>query len=195
MLMDAVAMNRPAAPPIPLAPEGAAHAQLRRGDYVVSASELIETPEQARSYYRAKLERKHAIAAGGEPISIVFERGATHLYSEKVPDPDTIQVDQRVTRIISGSRREEVREFNLGRARLMDQILPAISLFTVATPGTGSDGREKCLIYGPQLPSKDYLRVVLRPGPGTACTCVSAYTVNVEIWLAARREKRAKFPP
>jgi hypothetical protein len=51
------------------------------------------------------------------------------------------------------------------------------------------------MLHGPRLVSGQYMRVVLRPGPGTAWTCVSAYPVDAEQWMAARRAKSARFPP
>jgi hypothetical protein len=162
---------------------------------IALSSDRIETPEEARAYYRAKLGRSHDIALRGEPVTIIFEREATHLYSTETSDWNTLPLGQRVERIIPGRRWPEIRQFSLDRARLMDHVLPALSLFTVAIPGTGARGNENRMLHGPQLPNGDYMRVVLRPGPGTAWTCVSAYTINVEKWRDASRAKRAKFPP
>ena len=180
--------------PIPSAPHPVTGKASPFMDYVVCYSHLIDTPEEARDYYREKLARAHAITSHGRPISIVFERDATHLYSIEVPDPSAIPVDERITRAIGGGR-VDVRRFKVERARLMDHVLPAVSLFTVSIPGDGRRGQEKAMLHGPRLATGDYMRVVLRPGPGTAWTCVSAYPVNTEAWLAARRAKSAKFPP
>ncbi len=189
-----VAEVRSADGPLP-APEGGDHVDSRFIGGITISSDRIETPEEARAYYRAKLARSHLVAFRDEPVTIVFERDATHLYSTEVADRNSLPEALRVERLIPGARWPEIRQFSLERARLMDHVLPALSLFTVAIPGTGASGHEKRMLYGPRLSSGDYMRVVLRPGPGTAWTCVSAYTVSVEKWLDARRAKRAKFPP
>ena len=165
--------------------------------YVVIRSELIETLDEARDYYRERLAAKHRITSYGRPASIVFEGDATHLYSVglKGEDPRDLAPHERVARQISPGN-VDVRRFNVERARLMDRVLPAISLFTVSNPeGGGPPGRQKRVLHGPALPSGERLRVVLRPGPGTAWTCVSAYPVSADEWLAACRLKRAKWPP
>ena len=81
----------------------------------------------------------------------------------------------------------------------MDMILPAIAEYTVSVPAAGGRaGAEKTLLYGRRLTLAGggrYMRVVLRPGPGDALTCVSAYPVDEVEWLNARRLKRARFPP
>ncbi len=59
----------------------------------------------------------------------------------------------------------------------------------------GPAGAEKSLLYGRALPGVGYMRVVLRPGPRDALTCVSAYPVDEVEWMKARRLKRARFPP
>jgi len=90
----------------------------------------------------------------------------------------------------------EVRVFNVERASMMDLVLPAVSRFTVSIPGTATTrGREKRMLHGVRLPDGRYMRVVLRPGPGEAFTCVSAYPVSEAVWLDARRAKSARFPP
>ena len=77
----------------------------------------------------------------------------------------------------------------------MDEVLRAIATFTVSVPGTGRQGSENPTLHGQRLASGEYMRVVLRPGPGTAWTCVSAYPVAARVWLEMCRAKRAKFPP
>jgi hypothetical protein len=72
---------------------------------------------------------------------------------------------------------------------------PPALLFTASVPGTGQGGHEKRMLHGPALPDGRYMRVVLRPGPGDAFTCISAYPVSRDAWLEIRRSKRAKFPP
>lgn len=162
--------------------------------YVVLRSELIETLDEARAYYRERLVGAHTIGCHGRRVTIVFEPDATHLYSD---DPGNVPVDLalQVARAI-GRGRKEIRRFNLARAHLMDRVLPAITSYTVSVPGTSTArGREKRMLHGPPLPDGQYMRVVLRPGPGEAFTCVSAYPVTVDVWRAAFRAKRAKFPP
>jgi hypothetical protein len=163
------------------------------GPSVVIRSELIETADEARAYYAARLAGSHDIGCCGQTVTIVFERDATHLYSTEMKgtpcEPELV-----VRRTIPGGRVEQ-RKFSVARARLMDHVLRAVSLYTVSIPGTGQRGHEKRMLHGPRLGGGDYLRVVLRPGPGAAWTCVSAYPVNVNVWREACRSRRAKFPP
>jgi len=162
--------------------------------YVVIRSELIETLNEARSYYAERLAGAHKVTCYGRPVTIVFERDATHLYSidpKGVPIPDGDRVERIIPR-----HRIEVRLFNVERARLMDHVLRAVSLFSVSVPDAGGRaGHQKRVVYGPALATTEHMRVVLRPGPGEAWTCVSAYPVTNREWLAARSLKRAKFPP
>jgi len=161
--------------------------------YVVIRSEYIATAEEARDYYRAKLAGLHTITSDGRPVTIVFEHDATHLYSTEIKDPASPL--ERVTRRI-GPGKVDVREFNVARARLMDKILPAIAGYTVCVPAAGGRaGAEKSLLNGRALPGGGCMRVVLRPGPRDALTCVSAYPVDQVEWMNARRLKRARFPP
>lgn len=156
---------------------------------VVERSELITCLEEARNYYRARLVGVRRVTCCGQRVEIVFPFDAVHVYSEKAPDPppgDAVLVTQPV-----GPARFEVRVFSLKRARLMDCVLPAISLFTVSIVGQ----RKNKVLYGRQLPSGEYMCVALRPGPNTAWTCVSAFPVSHDAWLQALRSKRAKFPP
>lgn len=158
--------------------------------FVVIRSELIETVDEARAYYACKLAGSHAILCAGYPVTIVFERDMTHAYSDENGDPEAAIVRRR----LAPGRMEE-RRFCVRRARLMDKILPSISRFTVSVWAQGARGREKRLLYGPPLSDGHHMLVALRRGPGEAFTCVSAYPVNREKWLAARRAKLAKFPP
>lgn len=161
----------------------------------VERSELITTLAEAREYYAAKLAGTHRIDCHGREVTIVFERAATHTYSLEPLDSKDIASSDRVERRIPG-RDVEVRRFSVERARVMDRILPAVSQFTVSTPGTATTtGREKRMLHGARLPNGQYMRVVLRPGPGDAFTCVSAYPVEERVWREATRSKRAKFPP
>lgn len=164
---------------------------------VVLRSELVETLVEARDYYRARLAMAHRITCYGRIVSVVFEPDATHLYSVglKGGDPRDLADHERVERRI-GPRTIDVRRFDIERARLMDRVLPAISSFTVSTPEAGGRPEyQKRVLYGPALPSGERMRVVLRPGPGDAWTCVSAYPVSVDEWIAACRLRRAKWPP
>jgi hypothetical protein len=163
-------------------------------------SDTITTAAEARAWYAQHLAGSHSISCHGRDVTIVFERDATHVYSVACSDPASLRPDERVERIIpcgKGRTRVEVRKFAVERARLMRFIVPAVAKFTVSTPEAGGrSGNEKRVLYGPSLPFDfDRLRVVLRPGPGVAWTCVSAYPVTADEWLAARRLKRAKFPP
>jgi hypothetical protein len=151
---------------------------------------MIETLDEARAYYQATLVRAHPINCHGRPVTIVFEAAATHLYSESVADWRSIPAAERVDRKL-GPGRIETRQFSLRRAWLMDQVLPAITLYTVSTPGT----RANRMLHGQRLASGEYMRVILNPGPGSAFTCVSAYPVAERVWREACLSKRARFPP
>jgi hypothetical protein len=158
---------------------------------------LISTRDEARAYYKAQLARAHAIIVRDCPITIVFEKDATHVYSTEIEDPLSIKPEERVVRYLS-KRKTEVRLFNLDRAKLMDEILRAITRCTVSASGGTYNGREKILLYGPRLECGRYMCVVLRPGPGEAFTCVSAYPVEEEQWRKAKDPKRTRptrFPP
>ena len=158
----------------------------------------IETVKDAQAFFSFCLAGSHKITCYGRAVTIVFESDATHLFSEAPEDPNAIPAEERVERRIPAGKRPrvEVRQFSRDRARLMGEILHAISRFTVSVPSSGGPpGRQKRVLYGPQLPDGRWLRVVLRPGPETAFTCVSAYPVERHEWLAARRQPRAKFPP
>jgi hypothetical protein len=160
-----------------------------------SESAHISTLDEARQFYRERLAGSHNINCHGTPAIVVFERDATHLFSVD-PKGASIPTGHAVVRHIP-PRRTEIRLFDLERARLMDRVLPAVSQFTVSVPEAGGRaGFQKRVLYGPPLVgSTDRMRVVLRPGPGDAWTCVSAYAVTNREWLAARHLKRAKFPP
>lgn len=153
------------------------------------SAELIKSPAEAVAFYETHLARAHEITSHARTVTIVFESGATHLFSED-PKGSPFPDEERVERVIPGGR-IEVRRFNVARARLMGHVLPALSSFTVST--SALDGKR--LVYGPNLGDGRYMRVVLRPGPGSAYTCVSAYPVEEWAWKNARRDKAAKFPP
>lgn len=173
----------------------------------VTSSQDIANLDEARAYYAANLAGVRKVTCYGKPVAIVFESDATHVFSD---DPtsgmrdmtpaqqravfDSIQLDQRVERRLPGGR-IEVRRFSLERARLMDHVLPAVSLFTVSVPGTSPRGRDNRTLHGQALPDTRHMRVALRPGPGDAFTCISAFPVSRDAWLATLRSKRAKFPP
>jgi hypothetical protein len=161
-------------------------------DYIVIRSAFIERPHEAVDYYAARLAGARVIACHGRNVEIHFEADGTHLFSE---DVGSIVADHaRIVRRVKGGR-IEVRQFALERARLLDQVVTAIERFTVSIPGSGGMGREKRLLHGPRLPDGQYLRVVLRPGPGKAWTCVTAYPVSEVAWREAVRARRARFPP
>jgi hypothetical protein len=157
---------------------------------VVESSSLIETPAQAAAYFKAHLAGAHKITCHGRPTTIVFHHDGTHLYSVAAEDP--IPVDLIVDRPIARGRVDR-RKFSITRARLMDEVLPAISQYTVSIPGKGHGDRNR-LLHGQRLPSGDYLRVVIDSGPGTAWTCLTAFPVSVEEWRRAQAARRAKFP-
>ena len=156
----------------------------------VARSELITSVVEAREYYATVLAGAHKIQCHGQPVTVVFEREATHLFSTESAGVLVNPVRRQI-----GGGRVELREFSLARAQQMDLVLRAVSLYTVSVPGSGGRGRENRMLHGPRLPSTEYMRVVLRPGPGDAWTCVSAYCVAAEKWMEMCRAKRAKFPP
>jgi hypothetical protein len=167
---------------------------------MTSESAEIETPAQALEFYAVNLAGARKITCRGEAITVVFERDATHVYTEGVDDTSKIDPALIIRRDVPAGRgrmRPDIRVFSPGRARLMNQILPAISLYAVSVPEAGGrPGHQKTVLYGPPLlGGGSRLRVVLRPGPGDAFTCVSAYPVSESAFLNACRLKRAKFPP
>jgi hypothetical protein len=164
---------------------------------------LITTAAEAADYYRAKLAGARTVTvqrSGTEQrVTIVFEADGTHAFSEAVKPgqsaPAAPEAVERRIPIGGGRFRVEQRRFSPERARLLDEVLRALSLFSVAVPEAGGrPGNQKTIVYGPALPSGERMRVVLRPGPGDARTCVSAYPVTAREWLAACRLKRARFP-
>lgn len=159
----------------------------------VERSELVTSLEEAREYYRANLAGVRRVTCCEKRIDVVFPADGIHLYSESPADPlpeGAVVVRQRIA-----PGRFDDRVFSISRAKLMDYVLPAISNFTVSIVGQGAKGRENKVLHGPRLPSGDHMRVVLRPGPEKAWTCVSAFPVSPQVWQEALRAKRAKFPP
>lgn len=165
---------------------------------VPDASHLIVTLEEARAYYAAKLAGRQVVNTRGDKrVTINFEAVTTHLYSEEVTREEflLLPVENRVWRRLPGGR-PEFRSFSLDRARLQDRVLPTIAGFVFSIPGTSAHGRENRMLHGPALPDGRFLRVVLSPWDGKPMewTCVSAYPLEREKWLEARRAKSAKFP-
>ena len=97
----------------------------------VEHAELITTVAEAAAYYAERLAGSHKIQSAGRDVTIVFDRGATHLYSLEATATPVVPVTRRL-----GGGRVEAREFSLERARLMDEVLRAVSLYTVSVPGT-----------------------------------------------------------
>jgi hypothetical protein len=155
---------------------------------LVEKAEDISTVDEAAAYYRAKLSGVRRVTCCGTRIDIVFPANYTHLYSDATGDGPTVSQTIAPGRV-------DVRYFSLKRARLMDHVLPAISGFTMSIEGQGAKGRENRVLHGPRLSSGEYMRVVLRPGPKAAWTCVSAFPVSAEAYTQAYRSRRAKFPP
>ena len=81
------------------------------GAYVVVRANFIETREEARDYYRAKLARAHSIKCHGKAITIVFEKDATHLYSGGVSKSVLIPPQELVSRVLG--RGVDNRKFSL----------------------------------------------------------------------------------
>lgn len=156
----------------------------------LDCSDLICTIEDAREYYRAKLAGVRRVTCYGKRIPIVFPLDHVHLYSE-TPEGGILPPGASIVTQQVDHGRFEVRVFSLKRARLMDCVLPAISLFTVSIVGQ----RGNKVLHGPRLESGEYMRVVLRSGPGDAWTCVSAFPVDLATYRQAWNSRRAKFPP
>lgn len=160
----------------------------------VARSDLITTLDEARHYYRATLVGVRRVTCYGKKISVFFDFDATHMYSEGLVDGQVPLGATVVTQQI-GVAVSEVRVFSLKRARHMDYVLPAISLFTLSIVGQGAKGRETKVLHGPRLPSGEYMRVVLRPARDKTWGCKSAFPINHATYMQAWNSKRAKFPP
>jgi hypothetical protein len=161
-------------------------------DCVPSSSE-ISTRAEAQEYYRRKLVGAHHITCRGQSVDIVFESTDTHIYSEKVADINAIPEDQLVKKNLAGGKRE-CRQFCLDRAKLMDQILPAISLFVNCTGGDGGSSRAPRLVHGPKMPCGRYMRVVLRRGAGKSWVVLTAFPLSQDDYRKTTFSRPAPFP-
>jgi hypothetical protein len=159
----------------------------------VASSDLITTVEEAREYYREKLVGVRKVTCYGKRVPIVFDFDTTHCYSYGIP-PNVAPMGAVLTQQV-GVALSEVRVFSLTRARSMDAILPAISLFSVSTEGKGAKNTTTRVLHGQRLPNGEYMRVVLRKGRGDTWRCVSAFPVSATDYRQARTSKHAKFPP
>ncbi len=162
-------------------------------NYVVIRSSFIDTRAEALDYFAARIVGERLLTVGGVEVRIRVPHDGIHIFTT---DPGELPLEpgERVERRVQGGR-VDVRRFSLERARLLDEVYTAIERFTVSTGGTGRQGGENRLLHGPALPDGQHMRVVLRPEGGTRFACVSAYPVAKDVWLAARRDRRAKFPP
>lgn len=158
----------------------------------VERAELICTPEDAKAYYRLKLVGTHKIACHGKSVKVGFLYDIIHFYSVAAPSP--LSSGAHVLSQPKTGGHFEVRVFSLARARLMDEILRAISLFTVSLPGKTRDAQRRVL-HGPRLLNGQYMRVILQKGRKGVWTCLSAFPVNERDWREAQRAETAKFPP
>lgn len=164
------------------------------GDNVVWKSELIANEREARRYYQERLGKLHRLLCYGKEVSVFFDPAATHLYTEEIRGvvPASAIVVRR--RLRPGHFDE--RLFCLDRARLMDRVIPAITLFSVSIPGTGATNAANRLLHGPRMPDGRYMRVVLGPSDDPKMFyCLSAYPISHTVWATAYTSKRAKFPP
>jgi hypothetical protein len=157
-------------------------------------SASITTLEEARTYYRAKLVGAHKLSCHGRQVSVVFDYDVTHTYSESPRDGILLEGAKQVTQPIKGGK-FEVRLFSLARARWMDHIIPALTHHTLCSLDVGRPGQQRNKLHGPCLPTGDYLRVILRPGPKTAWTCMTAFPVTQHEWETAAKDRQALFPP
>lgn len=158
-----------------------------------ASSDAITTLAEALVYYQSKLARSHTITCQGQRVQIVFERDGTHLFSEEVADIEAIPTDQLVTRDKNGGKRE-CRQFCLERAKLMDQVLPAISKFTRCVGGAQASNRRPKLVHGPKMPCGRYMRVVLRHGPGKSWVVVTAFPISELEYRKASWSEIVQFP-
>lgn len=177
--------------------------RVRSSDVPVDRSELITCLAEAREYYAHALAgaRTVTVQRSGtiQRVTIIFEADGTHVFSDGLKDgeapPAPGELVERRIPAGGGRFRIEQRRFSLQRAHLLDEVLRALSLFSVSVPEAGGrPGHQKTVVYGPALSTGERMRVVLRPGPGEARTCVSAYPVTQREWLAASKLKRARFP-
>jgi len=164
-------------------------------NYVVIRSEFIATRQEAVDYYAARIAGVRALNCRGQALTVVFPGDGAHLYSEGFKgDPTTLAPAEKVVRRVAGGR-IEVRRFSLVRAVALDLLQRTVEHYGFAIAGDGNDGREKVMLHSHPLPSGGRLRVVLRPGPGSHWTFVSAYEVNRAAWLQLAQAKRLPFPP
>lgn len=159
----------------------------------VASSQDIETVEHALAYYAEHPAGVRRITCHGKRVAVVFERDATHIFSEAADSrmspeerkawQDAIPPDQRVERRLANGR-IEVRRFSLERARLLDHVLPAVSNVTVTVPGTPHRGQENRMLHGPALADGRHMRVILQPPRHgrDVFTCISAYPVSMDVW-------------
>jgi hypothetical protein len=162
-------------------------------DYVVIRSEYIADVREARRYYQERLAgRPHQVTCYGRPVVLFFDHGVNHAYTTDVSkgQPGAAVI----TRDLRGGRRE-TRVFCLDRARLMDQIIPAVCAYSFTLAGKAPVERHNRLVHGPRLPDGRYLRVVLASGPRGMWYCKSAYPLTAAEWLYARSSVAIKFPP
>lgn len=157
-----------------------------------ASSTEISTRTEAQEYYKKKLVGSHSITSHGKPVDVVFDSTDTHIYSEEADDINAIPEDQLVTRNCGGGKRE-CRQFCLDRAKLMDQILPAISRFTTSIGGDRGP-RAPQLIHGPKMGCGRHLRVVLRRGSGKSWVVVTAFPISEADHRKTTFAKPAPFP-
>ena len=160
----------------------------------VASSDLITTLAEARAYYQSKLAGSHTITCRGQSVDIVFEADGTHLFSVKVDDIYAIPDAELVTRNVGGGKRE-CRQFSDDRARLMDCVLPAISLCTRCVIDKGPPSRANRKVFGQKMSCGRVMCVVLRLGAGKSLICITAYPVDQEAYRKASWQRPGKFPP
>lgn len=159
----------------------------------VANAEVISTLDEAQDYYRTYLVRPHHLNCYGRKAVVVFEASMTHCYSEESRGGILLNGIPEVRQVLGG--KTEVRLFCLYRARLMDQVIPAICHHSMSTISKGQKGRERRVLHGPVLSSGDYVRVVLRPGSRGSWICLTSFPVTAAEWRTARNEKHRPFPP
>jgi hypothetical protein len=162
--------------------------------YVVRTAALLETLEEARVYYEARLVGEHVIETpgDGDPLVLRFNREEIHLYTEELRPgtrPNPAMLVQR------SGRSGEVRRFSRVRARLMDQIIPTISNPVACLEAKIPGGR--MLVGPPTLEATQRLVVVVAPDSDDCVYFVrTAYPMSQTDYARALRvERRARWPP
>lgn len=159
--------------------------------YIVYRSSLIDTLDEAREYYGARLVREHQIECRGVSLLVRFNPEETHLFSEEMRPGTKADPAKLVHRAGPGG---ETRYFSRARARLLDEILP-----TICAPVTSLEAkiaRGQMLIGPPTLEASQRLVVVVAPDRERLAYFVrTAYPISQAQFAIAVRSRRVRWPP